>query len=343
MKKLSVILLSILLSFNLISCGKSEEVKNVQKLISKIDSITLDTKDLIILAEDSYKSLPADEKLDVKNYDDLQSARLELDNIIKDFSDDEKYCARAIITLRNSLKDPSSLEVHSISFNNENPKYVEISSSAKNSFGALTRSTETITDDKSIITSGIPDKETYLYISVDTLDNSSTTINLDNVMLLVERYLDTKDKNFIGLDTENIASAEANVKDIENKIETIELVKTIQKKSLEAMDLLKDAANYTFLDSNIALTKQNEAIALFEEVKAIDLSSTSTELNTLKNNYTDSFINATNEFIKLSTAAQKYDSANVNKHLSSAQAYMDEARVYLLQFEELYNTTFNLK
>lgn len=75
MKKLFVMLLAVSMLLSLCACGKSEEVINVESLISTIGTVSLKSEDAILEAEKAYKALPADDKEKVSNYADLETAR----------------------------------------------------------------------------------------------------------------------------------------------------------------------------------------------------------------------------------------------------------------------------
>jgi hypothetical protein len=59
MKKLFVMLLAASMLLSLCACGKSEEVVNVESLISTIGTVSLKSEGAILEAEKAYKALPA--------------------------------------------------------------------------------------------------------------------------------------------------------------------------------------------------------------------------------------------------------------------------------------------
>lgn len=73
--------------FLLSACGKSEEVKACQDKIDAIGEVSLDKLQLIEDAEKAFALLSGDDKGDVKNRDELTSARTEYDTL-KKFEDD---------------------------------------------------------------------------------------------------------------------------------------------------------------------------------------------------------------------------------------------------------------
>ena len=74
MKKISSIILVLLICLSLCSC-KSKDVKNVEALIDAIGEVTVNSEDAITAAEEAYASLADEEKVNVENYEVLNSAR----------------------------------------------------------------------------------------------------------------------------------------------------------------------------------------------------------------------------------------------------------------------------
>lgn len=78
-------MLSLILTLSLLlsACGKSEAVKNVEKLIDEIGTVTEYSEYQIEAAEEAYRALTEDEKMDVENYNRLLDARYTYDKIPK--------------------------------------------------------------------------------------------------------------------------------------------------------------------------------------------------------------------------------------------------------------------
>ena len=83
MKKAFSLLLVVVMCLSLVACGKSEEVKNVESLISAIGTVDENSEPAIIKAENAYKALTQDDKNDVGNYNTLLDARKAYDAIPK--------------------------------------------------------------------------------------------------------------------------------------------------------------------------------------------------------------------------------------------------------------------
>jgi hypothetical protein len=128
---------------------------------------------------------------------------------LRGYSSDVRYCVRAIITLRESMKDPKSLEIHNFWYGNDgNMKFVDFDASGTNTYGGVTRKVTLVTDSTElIIGSGIPNVKTYMY----AVDNPSSSpeliavlsktdgIDREEVYKLLEAYDETGDGSLIGL------------------------------------------------------------------------------------------------------------------------------------------------
>lgn len=68
MKKIISLILALVMCFTLCACGKSEAVVNVEKLISAIGEVSLESKTAIDEAQKAFDALSTDEKAEVENY-----------------------------------------------------------------------------------------------------------------------------------------------------------------------------------------------------------------------------------------------------------------------------------
>lgn len=84
MKKLIAILLALTLMISFCACGKSEEVTNVENLITAIGTVTESSESDIIQAERAFDALTDEEKNEVENYNMLLLARNEFNAIPKE-------------------------------------------------------------------------------------------------------------------------------------------------------------------------------------------------------------------------------------------------------------------
>jgi len=80
MKRLICFVMAVLICMGLYGC-KSESVKNVEKLIDEIGTVTEYSEPQIEAAERAYRALTEDEKMDVANYNRLLDARYTYDRI----------------------------------------------------------------------------------------------------------------------------------------------------------------------------------------------------------------------------------------------------------------------
>lgn len=174
--------------FMISSCGKVDEVS--QKVMTDIDSIgtvELSDQELIEKVENTYATLTDKQKEQVNNYAVLLTARDELDILLKEeeqkrideekaaeekriadekaakeerkklYTKEVKYCAKAILTLKNQLKNPDSLDIHAFHYaNTDNIEYVGIDASAQNGFGGVNRKCYLVTDSSELVSGGLP-------------------------------------------------------------------------------------------------------------------------------------------------------------------------------------------
>lgn len=92
MKKALVLMLALVFVLLLAACGKSEEgkaieqaVTNVESLINKIGTVTTGSGNAIKEAEKAYNNLSSDEKAKVLNYEALQKAKNDYEDIVTNF------------------------------------------------------------------------------------------------------------------------------------------------------------------------------------------------------------------------------------------------------------------
>lgn len=77
MKRILSFILILAICLSLCACGKSEEVKSVEEMISSIGEISIDSTDLINDARDAYNALSDEDKEKVENASILREATFE--------------------------------------------------------------------------------------------------------------------------------------------------------------------------------------------------------------------------------------------------------------------------
>ncbi len=82
MKKAIALILALILCLSLVACGKSPELVNVETLIDRIGTVTLESEEAIIKAEQAYEELYAQDQDKVKNIKKLRKAREEYNNLV---------------------------------------------------------------------------------------------------------------------------------------------------------------------------------------------------------------------------------------------------------------------
>ena len=84
MKQFIIMLLIVAMCLSLVACGKSEEIKNVESLISAIGAVSENSESAIVAAESAYNALSSDDKNKIGNYNTLLDARKAYDAIPKE-------------------------------------------------------------------------------------------------------------------------------------------------------------------------------------------------------------------------------------------------------------------
>ena len=75
------LVLAVSLLLTLCACGKSEEVKSVEKLIAGIGEVTFESEIKITEAENAYNNLIEEDQQKVENYNILLSAKEQYKNL----------------------------------------------------------------------------------------------------------------------------------------------------------------------------------------------------------------------------------------------------------------------
>ena len=146
----------------------------------------------------------------------IQKYKLEKDNVEKDndiseiaeeklYSDEVRFCVKSIIALKNTLKDPDSLKIHYLYYDNRfRKKSVHMEISAKNSYGGMDRTIYTIAQDDNVYKAavlGSYDSHTKLYVFENVfpieiiIDN--TNIYMNDIFELLTQYEMSKNNELI--------------------------------------------------------------------------------------------------------------------------------------------------
>lgn len=82
MKKILSLILAFAMCLSLCACGKSEEVKAVEEMITAIGTVSTESCDAITAAEEAYSALSPEDKEKVENYTVLTNAKTALGEIV---------------------------------------------------------------------------------------------------------------------------------------------------------------------------------------------------------------------------------------------------------------------
>lgn len=227
---MSLILSSVLLS----GCAtKIDEVS--QKMmddINAIGTVEISDEDAIEKAESLYSTLTDKQKEQVNNYADLLNARDKLDKLLEEkakkdaeeaekakaemeklYTDEIKTCAKAILTIKEMIDDPSSLQINNVIHVPTDQGYDSFIIDASYSSVGIERHYFVATDDYEyyvyLVNAGAYSSFTYLTACgyADDYFNAQNFnllidkygVNLDIVNSLLADYEETKDKTKLGL------------------------------------------------------------------------------------------------------------------------------------------------
>ena len=218
-------------------CGSSESSsrsidKTAQKVIDDINGlgeIGLEDAELIEKIEKSYNVLTKEQKDQIDNYSDLLDARNNLDLLIEEenqkrkeeikakeeeekkklYTDEVKFCVKAILTVKGMLKNPNSMKLCEFAYNNGSDKYsgkykynyIYLEVSEQTSKWRNTKSIYLVTDDPDFYTVGSLRPEFMLRCAlVENVDSatlslwaSCDSVNHNAVYQLLEEYEKTND------------------------------------------------------------------------------------------------------------------------------------------------------
>lgn len=83
MKRVFAFVLVLIICIPLCACSKSQSAKEFEKLVTEIDTVSLDSEEAIKTAETAYEALSDEDKEDVKeSYENLASKRKEFDGLV---------------------------------------------------------------------------------------------------------------------------------------------------------------------------------------------------------------------------------------------------------------------
>ncbi len=346
MKKLLVLTLCVLMSFSVTAC-KSEEVKNVESVITALGEIDLEKEDAIIEAEKLYEALPEEDKSKVENYELLETARTEYDDILKDFSDETKFCASAMVSLYNNVDNMDKLDVESIGIVNVDDVNYALVSLSYNGTTSIEGTGLYIITNENILVLGkgvaTVDDETGFRIfnnsgKVDSgfKDNYDFNNNVDptEVYLLTARYFESGDSDFI--DIGDLAESQS-INETKSFDETLRLAYNVVGNWGEILALQDEFINTEeFYDFDRLDVIYYETIDICEETRRINLSGISEALEEIENKATESLTLMTYENMMMNESFKQLDKETMRLHYDIAEEYYDDFFKYKDQFEEQY-------
>ncbi len=332
MRKILTVSILVLLSFTVTAC-KSEEVKNVESAISTLGEIDLEKKEAIVEVEQLFEALPEEEKTKVENYELLENAWVEYDDILKDFSDETKFCASALATLYDDVKDMEDKNIENIGMVNVDdvnytiviltPKGEKNNNEAANLY--ILTNEDILVLSKSL---GEYDSETGFTVFTDTqyVDEAfknnydlENNVDKEEVVLLTTRYFETGDKDFINIGKlAKIKSKNPGMTDRERLDRVTLLFTEVGNLQLQFQTEL-DRFNFDALDEIY-----RESAKKCEEIRRTDLSGYTQDLEDLKTKTNTSLTLMSYSNIMVSDSFLALDKDTMNMHSKNVVKYSQE-------------------
>ncbi len=346
MRKLLILSLCLLMSATVTAC-KSEEVKNVESAISTMGEIDLDKKDMLLEIEDLYESLSEKDKSKVDNYDALESAWTSYDNILKDFEDEVKFSAKALVAIYNQSEVLKKESVINISFLTAADIQYAVFAFSNNGSTEIDDAILCVTTNESLPifskTLGVYDDETNFIVFFEPKGNApkgifenyfDNQINITEVVTLTERFFETGDYDFI--DGGALAQQKTVAKPSSfNK--TNSLVTDVLENWVAILALQKEFLNTSTPWDFDALDEiYYTTLSICEDTRRINLSGMSDQLEKLENYATYSLTMMTYENMMMNESFKKLDKEVMRSHLDKGMSYHDDFLEYNDQFEEQF-------
>ncbi len=337
MRKLVLVAVAVLTSFTISSCGKSEEVKNVEEAITKIEEVKLTSNEAIAEVEGLYEALTEEDKSKVENYEEFESKRSEYDEMLKDFSDETKFCARSVISVYNTA-EVEGFDVEEVGFVTVNDiKYsIVILSDPTNKESSL----YIVTDDGRLVmgkTLGKLDDETEFTsfenpddLDDDFIDNYDKDNNIDpnEALAIVFRYMDTKDAELIdisGFDKLNaLENFTKNSKEDEYLRARLELVNVDFNIESVYEDLMEYMSAEMYYEYDKSDRLYDNIMFTLDVTRRRDVSGVSEELEAAKQEVVKNLTYFTYEIMMVKEYDKVSDTENRDLHLENAQKHYEE-------------------
>lgn len=113
MKKSIVAALILVICLTFIACSKktTDPIAEVEKLITSIGNVTLESEAHILAAENAYAELTEEEKTQITNYAELQSARKAYGKLVE-LQPAQEFAAKLLTACAPGFKKPLALKVN---------------------------------------------------------------------------------------------------------------------------------------------------------------------------------------------------------------------------------------
>lgn len=119
MRKQITMVFILLLSIFLVACSSESTgpavspISEVEQLIASIENVTLESEAKILAAENAYNDLTEDQKAQVTNYAELESARTQYNNLVE-LQPAQEFAAKLLTACAVAFKKPLALKVNNV-------------------------------------------------------------------------------------------------------------------------------------------------------------------------------------------------------------------------------------
>ncbi len=348
MKKILYLSLAIILSFTFASCGKSEEVKGVENAISAIGDVKLTSGQNLSEIEELYNSLPEEEKSEVENYKVFEDKRVDFDNMLRDLSDETKYCARAIISVINTM-DLTEFELEEVGIVNVNDTDYAIvvlsDSDGKNETIYIATDAGVVVLGKTL---GVFDNNTEFTVFENPVDidddflenyNENKYVDSNEVYAVTIRYMESLDPELIDISGLNKVSALENStkKSAEDAyiLGRLELQNVDNNLSRILKSLTKYRSEKSVLDSEELDRIYDDVLFLCDVTRTRDVSAVSTELEESKQKVVRTLTLVAYESMLSNESFKNLDSATMMEHEKNVTKLFDELQQNITEYVEI--------
>lgn len=231
MKRIVALMLALLLLAGLTACGKSEAAQAADDLIAAIGTVTLDSGDKIVAAEQAVNALTEEDAKQIENSAVLTEARNTYDALIAQKEAEEAEAARIAALKADAAKVDSAIKsIGSVTLNSQ-----RAIKSARDAYNALSNEARSYVENLEVLETA---EVTFTNLRVSNVENLIRAIG--TVTLNSGDAIDTAQAAYNDLSSTE-ASKVSNVSTLNNAVSSLkQLKKQEAKKLLSQMNVEED-------------------------------------------------------------------------------------------------------